>query len=131
MDYKVSKPKEHKEIWSVFVGNENNLECPIEIERFDIFKVQEGITTIYYLKVPVMIAVDVSVYNFPSYALNEWKKVNGGKVFYSFDKHTCERLFKQELLTKKEKMIKKIRKLAKVLDQIEKIEEENNLIPTY
>ena len=131
MDYKVSKLEENQQMWFVFVGNENNLECPIKIGFENILDIHESKTKRYHLDVPVMIFDDVSTYYLENINLNNWLSIRNGKCYYSLDKDACERLFKQELLIKKEKTIKKIRKLSKVLDQIEKIEEENNLIPTY
>lgn len=131
MDYKVSKPEEYQQMWYVFVGNESNLECPIKMGRMNILDIHESMIKRYHLNVPVMISKDVSTYYLENINLNEWLSIGSGKCYYSLDKNACERLFKQELLIKKEKTIKKIRKLSKVLDQIEKIEEENNLIPTY
>lgn len=131
MDYKVSKLEEYRQMWFVFVGNENNLECPIKIGFENILDIHESKTKRYHLDVPVMISNDVSTYYLENIYLNEWLPIRSGKCYYSLDKDVCERLFKQELLIKKEKIIKKIRNLSKVLDQIGKIEEENNFVPTY
>ena len=131
MDYKISKPEEYQQMWYVFVGNKNNLECPIKIGFENILDIHESITKGYHLDVPVMISDDVSTYYLENINLNRWLSIRSGKCYYSLDKDVCERLFKQELRIKKEKIIKKIRKLSKVLNQIEKIEEENNLVPIY
>lgn len=131
MDYKVSKPEEYQQMWCVFVGNENNLECPIKMSRMNILDIHESMTKRYHLNVPVMIFNDVSTYYLENINLNKWLSIGSGKCYYSLDKDACERLFKQELMIKKENAIYKIRQLSKILDKIEEIEKNNEFVPLY
>lgn len=131
MDYKVSKPEENQQMWFVFVGNENNLECPIKIGFENILDIHESKTKRYHLDVPVMISNDVSTYYLENIYLNEWLPIRSGKCYYSLDKEKCEKLFKLELMIKKENAIYKIRQLSKILDKIEEIEKNNEFVPLY